>query len=496
MRYAYVTYIMLGHLFISGSLVLAHSIRESGSTIDLVVLSTPDISKHILGTYFNYVIETDYIKLDHNINKHFRKYLELELFKFASLNLTQYDKIILISPDTIILKNIDHLFELEAPAISSMNFLLLKPHKDSFDKLRELNYDKEIMIQEYLDEFFKWNDLKISSKSIIHFDRVKPFIITNKLKILSKDNNFIIWHNLYEQILRLHKDFYHKSEFKEVNEIHKFYNKKIIKHNSFIDPDHNYQPIDLKPMWDDIKEYDYLEPIKRLSKYFTKNSYFSDLYDNFSPTKIEPKRLDIQFGQQYDFIQSDLDLIALQYIKCRKNMLFAIITNQDLEKFIQELDVKIYYIRTVNNSDLLYLAHDELTFEYRKENFKNTNITIIFFEYNNKKINFNDIYINTYFYQTVEMAQNLLGHRDIPNSLEFNRFKKWCYENFSLLELERIIILDVSKIKGILIPIREDSQSEEELAELVKNKLTMEKYKHDLTNPEYYEYYNGIKIIK
>jgi hypothetical protein len=63
-KYAYVTLVMLGDLYIAGAIVLAHSIRRCGSTVDLVVLVTPDVSdegKGILRTYFTHVIEVKYI---------------------------------------------------------------------------------------------------------------------------------------------------------------------------------------------------------------------------------------------------------------------------------------------------------------------------------------------------------------------------------------------------------------------------------------------------
>ena len=42
-KYAYVTLVMLGDLYIAGAIVLAHSIRKCGSKVDLVVLVTPDV---------------------------------------------------------------------------------------------------------------------------------------------------------------------------------------------------------------------------------------------------------------------------------------------------------------------------------------------------------------------------------------------------------------------------------------------------------------------
>src|SRR6185312_3827432 len=81
-KYAYVTLVMIGDLYVAGAIVLAQSIRKSGSIVDLVVLVTPDVSeegKKVLGCYFNYVIQVNYIDVPNwRVKKQpHRKYLEL-----------------------------------------------------------------------------------------------------------------------------------------------------------------------------------------------------------------------------------------------------------------------------------------------------------------------------------------------------------------------------------------------------------------------------------
>ena len=93
--YSYITYITTGNLFIAGAIVLAHSIRESGSEQDLTVLVTPDITQHerdILGTYYNHVVLISNIKLDIKTHKYYKKYLELELLKFKAFDLNNSSK--------------------------------------------------------------------------------------------------------------------------------------------------------------------------------------------------------------------------------------------------------------------------------------------------------------------------------------------------------------------------------------------------------------------
>ena len=120
-KYAYVTLIMLGDSYIAGAIVLAYSIRSCGSLADLVVLVTPDVSeegKQILGMYFTHVIEINYVTVQNWRTKkqNHRKYLELVFTKFHIFDLVQYEKVLLIDADALVLKYPDHLFTLDAPA--------------------------------------------------------------------------------------------------------------------------------------------------------------------------------------------------------------------------------------------------------------------------------------------------------------------------------------------------------------------------------------------
>jgi hypothetical protein len=119
--YAYVTLIMLGTRYIAGAIVLAHTLRLLNSQADLVVLVTPDVGedgKRVLSTFFDKVIEIDYVNVANWRTKKqtHRKYLELVFTKFHLFKLTEYKKILLIDADALVLKYPDHLFTLEAPA--------------------------------------------------------------------------------------------------------------------------------------------------------------------------------------------------------------------------------------------------------------------------------------------------------------------------------------------------------------------------------------------
>jgi len=542
MKFAYITYCFLGNLFISGCITLAHSIRESGSLNDIIVLVTDDINesgRKILGSYCNHVIE-------------------IELRKFRALELS-YDKIILISPDMVILKNIDYLFELDAPAgiVSNesvdRNLLVLK--NDSFKELINNVLKNTKLI--YDDH---WNSFEFPKDKIIHFVKAKPFIITSKLKVsVTQNEKFIIWHYFYSQILKRNRKFLHLQELSEVNEIHRFFHSMIKSLSStkineitrvfdiesyqineahldyyYLDKDHDYYLVEQEPMWDDIKEYDYFEPIKRLTEYFGNKSYYFSLFDNYSEAfEHKADRLDSQFGQQYDFTIEDIDIIALQYIKCRKNMLCSIVDETQAEQFISQLNGTTHYVKTIslNKNILCDIMYDELTHDYRNDIIEapKNPVSIIFYELNFKKPS------NDYFYQTLHVAQSILVNpitRTFKfNSFKFNSLKKWCYDNLSLLELERLILFKYDNdIEGIFVSLNELTQSEQELSELIGTNLFNSKTKFPfitigfngtkywnnhlesllkeiidkfgiselelISDPEYYQYMNGLKVIK
>ena len=125
-KYAYVTYIDLD-IYISCAIVLAYSIRKSGSLADLVIFITSQISTDgidILRSYFTHII----------------KIKNTETPYYDALKLNQYKKIVYISKNSIILKYPDHLFTLDAPAgcIIDDNLLEMKDGKIDQNDIPEI----------------------------------------------------------------------------------------------------------------------------------------------------------------------------------------------------------------------------------------------------------------------------------------------------------------------------------------------------------------------
>ena len=119
--YAYATLVMLGDLYVSAALVLAHTLKKLNTEADLVVLVTSDVSengKNLLREYFDRVIDVPFLEVvNWRVAKQpHRRYLNYVFTKFNIFNLTEYKKILLIDADAMVLKYPDHLFTLDTPA--------------------------------------------------------------------------------------------------------------------------------------------------------------------------------------------------------------------------------------------------------------------------------------------------------------------------------------------------------------------------------------------
>lgn len=117
-KYAYVTTLYGNNEYFLGTLMLGYSLSKINSSFDKVVLVTSDVNeniKNILKDFF-IVIDIEYIKVStiNFVEKNGR--FEEVFTKLQALTLEQYDKILLLDSDMYILKNMDHLFDVQAPA--------------------------------------------------------------------------------------------------------------------------------------------------------------------------------------------------------------------------------------------------------------------------------------------------------------------------------------------------------------------------------------------
>lgn len=630
-KYAYVTLVMLGDLYIAGAIVLAHSIRKCGSKVDLVVLVTPDVStegKKILSMFFTHVIMIDYVNVPNWRTKRqpHRKYLELVFTKFHIFNLVQYEKVLLIDADALVLKYPDHLFTLDAPAgcfledkeliiaydkdgnyvlpkdgelqwykkyckTISHGKLIPKEYTDRLKtqfgnsgiggglmllqpKLGELeNIIKDVSRgfmkhlvenkfvfpeQQYLALRYsgKWTSMNPRFFGLqgfphwkvlygLQYGGDKPFCIKSKIDISIRVQfpDFILWHEYYAEMTEANPDLLKSPVLSEANEMKIFFNnpikqqrmqinridkvsskskhhisKNIIskifntdykhihtKQSSYyhINRDSGYKETNLSPMYDDIKESDYAEPIRRLSKYFKKGNYYQKILNTYTNSQIKKLELDSDNNNN-----DDKDLIMLEYIKCKKDMCVIIfwptltdkINESDINTFLQKYGI-VHYIKQINLTseglfNLMFWMHDEFTYESRfdivtkkikhmkptennqimcvflenvnrgkisgsnslaKQELKNTLKQII--TYSEKDCYGMDelIHVSNFFYQTVNYSKLLLNKNSIDllqkqniyniisqpfilSDLKLQTLKKWISLNLSLLEQNRLLI--------------------------------------------------------
>lgn len=123
MTNAFVTLFMGQSHYVKGALAMAFSLRKTETKHDIVCMLTPDLwqYKNILETVFDKVISVPYLYYPttplktKKQNDIYGKWKDISFTKWNCLNLP-YSKVCLLDADLIIQKNIDHLFNLPAPA--------------------------------------------------------------------------------------------------------------------------------------------------------------------------------------------------------------------------------------------------------------------------------------------------------------------------------------------------------------------------------------------
>lgn len=121
--YAFVTLVMGKAHYIKGALAMAWSLRKTKTKHEIICMLTPDLCRYrsILGCVFNKVISVPYLQYETLVlktkkqNEIYGDWKDISFTKWNCLKLP-YKKVCLLDVDLIIQKNIDHLFDLNAPA--------------------------------------------------------------------------------------------------------------------------------------------------------------------------------------------------------------------------------------------------------------------------------------------------------------------------------------------------------------------------------------------
>ena len=123
--FAYVTLVMKGDYYIPGAIVLAQTLWETGTKLDLVCMVTRDVldaGVQTLKLFFTRVCVVEYINAAYRPmftrkqNQKYASWMSQSLTTFRCLGLQEYKKVCFIDSDVAVLKNMDEIFELNAPA--------------------------------------------------------------------------------------------------------------------------------------------------------------------------------------------------------------------------------------------------------------------------------------------------------------------------------------------------------------------------------------------
>ena len=441
----------------------------------------------------------------------------------------------------------------------------------------------------------------------------KPFVMDSKapINVRVQYPDFILWHEMYGEILGAHPLLKTSPVLKQANEMHKFFHTAIHLQRSqmerttatsatsstsstsnpptptpaslsalfgigekrinpnhlkyyFLNRDVAYVPNrTAQLLFDDVNPHDYFEPVKRLAKYYGKNSYYHKIINIYSdPYYAEQSSIDNMANKRLDTFNridpTDKDLIMLEYVRCRPNLFVltfwpAVTQVVSVERLLQLVEKygPIYYVKTVPLTknglyNLMYLMYDEFTFSQRstfiKEKIKYVQakevdnlVTFIFLDNihghplsgqgskakkeirghlvealreggtDTSNMRGNDlIHINDCFFQTCTYAETILNDNSLKlldqqnvegvynpfmseAHFKIQTFRKWLFENLSPLERSRALVMGgvtlysygmkkSGDIDAAYIAIDDhDSQSEQELAELINTNFNVRK---------------------
>ncbi|CAN6328176.1 unnamed protein product [Urochloa humidicola] len=165
-REAYATILHSASEYVCGAITAAQSIRQAGSTRDLVILVDETISDHHRRGLEAAGWKVRIIQRIRNPKATRDAYNEWNYSKFRLWQLTDYDKIIFIDADLLILRNVDFLFampEITATGNNATLFnsgvMVIEPSNCTFQLL--MDHINEITSynggdQGYLNEIFTW----------------------------------------------------------------------------------------------------------------------------------------------------------------------------------------------------------------------------------------------------------------------------------------------------------------------------------------------------
>ncbi len=367
-----------------------------------------------------------------------------------------------------------------------------------------------------------------------------------------------------------------------------------------LNPNVVHIPQHVKQLFYNVKPYDYTDVITRLHNYYknTKSNYYDDLLTSIKSKKQYDNMLEIsEHSDQIilDYIKCRPESFIITIwplgINCKDSIVDYLKTKGNVY-YVKEIELTYNATRNLmfnmydefSKNDKARFIDAKLEYVHAKQNINNKICVIVFDNVQNHRLsgqgspfkrelrNFlvntiqktnkienirgNDvIHINDHFYQTIEYAQLLLNdnslfmlqHQNFDNinskyfessQLKYQSLRKYLYENFSLLEMDRLCLMGGSifysfgirvfnDLDGVILNINETEKDFEHLVKVnlynkdtrirfadigiidskeawrekltIKNnellkQINIKSFDDIILNPAYHYYYNGIKM--
>lgn len=295
--HAFVFLVMKDFKYAAGAIVAAKSLRLTNTVHKIVCMITRDIPHDVeekLKTVFDEIVVVPYIshptiKLRTvKQQKMYQSWIEFSFTKWNMLNMTQYNKVMFVDADKIVVKNIDHLFDIGTPA-GTFSSPWAKPFETNglFNPYSSVKHGGKIspaMVSEGLskDSFVCVATMVMLSTSQTDYDCMMKCLKT--FPAFGYKNCFSAYD---EQILAHYYSIVKQSTWIQISQLYNFIPWKLkwikqINESPFVFHYFNIKPWNMKRTeWPD------LEPWWRIARKHTQDYPLLDWSDLFNPQQFE-----------------------------------------------------------------------------------------------------------------------------------------------------------------------------------------------------------------
>jgi len=520
-KYAYVC-LLFDKKYLPGSIVLTESLKKAGSFAELVVIVNKNTNfTDILMRFYDRIIV-----IDDNI------FIEKKYYKFYAYKLIEYEKVIIIDSDAIILRYPDYIFSLKTPALCLKynkpysGLILIKPNIDDYDKIVIELKNTNKSYKEYIEN--KYKNFTIIDNRFIGFDfedktwtkifglqfiNEKPFFYESKLNINDRITlpNYKLWFYYYRKLINKNYDLYENKELKEVNELSNYYIENLSRQIYTINKT-------LNSFLYNSKNFNAIFNTKKIKKNYELYHINDNIDYYYNCTNIKNKIINIK---------ENLDKFSIQ----NNNISLILLINKDdlpIENYIKkniiyELKLKIdgFMLKNIlfnTNNKYVYIERKILLNKQYTDD-EIININLIYYKTiyesdlksDDKKILiFSDTFIKLRLLSLLKNENSLLllkkkainffnFESNRLNNMIYQSLYKWIYNNYSIDEFDNILIINIIKenedIKKIIIVDNNKFNNE-----LLEKKLffiellnNIEQYFKIMYNSNKYFMINGIK---